>query len=50
MFDPWSGKILQAPEQLGPCAATTKPVLWRPQLLKSLSSRARAPQQEKPLQ
>ena len=49
-FDPWSGKILQASEQLGPCATTTKPVLWRLQLLKSLSSGARAPQQEKPLQ
>ena len=34
-FDPWSGKILQASEQLGPCATTTKPVLWRLQLLKS---------------
>ena len=44
VFDSWSGKIPQASEQLGPCATITKPVLWRLQLLKSLSSRARAPQ------
>ena len=28
MFDPWSGKILHAAEQLSPCAATIEPVLW----------------------
>ena len=26
-FDPWSGKIPQATEQLSPCATTTEPVL-----------------------
>ena len=26
-FDLWSGKILQAMEQLSPCATTTEPVL-----------------------
>ena len=26
-FDPWSGKILHAAEQLGPCATTAEPVL-----------------------
>ena len=25
-FDPWSGKILHAVEQLSPCATTTEPV------------------------
>ena len=27
MFEPWSGKIPHAAEQLSPCAATTEPVL-----------------------
>ena len=27
-FDPWSGMIPQAVEQLSPCATTTEPVLW----------------------
>ena len=26
-FDPWSGKIPHAMEQLSPCATTTEPVL-----------------------
>ena len=26
-FDPWSGKIPHAAEQLSPCATTTEPVL-----------------------
>ena len=26
-FEPWSGKILHAMEQLSPCATTTEPVL-----------------------
>ena len=57
-FDPWSGKIPHAAEQLSPCATTTEPVCSRPHMLKLLSPRAattkarapraRAPQQEKP--
>ena len=27
-FDPWSGKIPHAAEQLSLCATTTEPVLW----------------------
>ena len=38
-FNPWSRKILCALEQLNPCATSAEPC-----------SRARAPQQEKPLQ
>ena len=30
-FEPWSGKIPHATEQLSPCATTTEPVLWSPQ-------------------
>ena len=26
-FEPWSGKILRAAEQLSPCATTTEPAL-----------------------
>ena len=29
-FEPWSGKIPHAAEQLGPCATTTEPVLYSP--------------------
>ena len=29
-FDPWSGKIPWATEQLGPCATTIEPALWSP--------------------
>ena len=29
-FNPWSGKIPHAVEQLGPCATATDPVLWSP--------------------
>ena len=46
-FEPWSGKIPHATEQLSLCATTTEPVLWspwatttearEPQLLKSMS-------------
>ena len=39
-FDPWSGKIPRAAEQLSPCATTTE----------ARVPRARAPQQEKPPQ
>ena len=39
-------------EQLSPCATTTEPVLWSPQATTTEAHvpRARAPQQEKPLQ
>ena len=39
-FEPWSGKIPHAAEQLGPVTTTTEAGM----------PRARAPQQEKPLQ
>ena len=39
-FEPWSGKIPHAAEQLSPCATTTE----------ARTPRARAPQQEKPPQ
>ena len=29
-FEPWSGKIPHAMEQLGSCATTAEPVLWSP--------------------
>ena len=29
-FEPWSGKIPHAVEQLSPCATTTEPALWSP--------------------
>ena len=32
-FDPWSRRIPHAAEQLGPCATTTEPVLWRGEAL-----------------
>ena len=58
MFEPWSGKIPHAAEQLSPCATTTKPALLarEPQLVSLCTTttearvpRAHAPQQEKPL-
>ena len=54
-FDPWSGKIPHASEQLSPCATTTepgKPHYWAQvlQLLNPEHPRARAPQREKPRQ
>ena len=27
-FNPWSGKIPHAEEQLSPCATSTEPVIW----------------------
>ena len=58
-FNPWSGKIAHAAEQLSPCTTTTEPVS-RAQELQLLSPRAAtaethepsacAQQQEKPLQ
>ena len=33
-FNPWSGKILYATEQLTPCTATTKPCMLQPVLHK----------------
>ena len=29
-FEPWSGRIPHAAEQLGPCATTTEPALYSP--------------------
>ena len=56
-FDPWSGKIPHATEQLSLCTTTTKPALraYEPQLVspRATTTEARAPrahalQQEKP--
>ena len=51
-FDPWSGKIPHAVEQLSPCTTTTEPVLYNPRATttEARAPRAHAPQQEKPLQ
>ena len=58
-FEPWSGKIPHAAEQLSLCATTTEPVLYSPQATttepratttEAHVPRARAPQQEKPPQ
>ena len=57
-FEPWSGKIPHATEQLSLCTTTTEPALYSPKtttthmllLLEAHASRACAPQQEKPLQ
>ena len=51
-FNPWSGKIPHATEQLSPCATTTEPALWSScaTTTEARAPRARAPQQEKPLQ
>ena len=51
-FEPWSGKIPHAAEQLSPCATTTEPVLYslRATTTEARAPRAPAPQQEKPLQ
>ena len=53
-FDPRSGKIPHAMEQLSPWATTTEPVLWslgtEPQLPEPTSPRALAQQQEPPPQ
>ena len=46
-FEPWSGKIPHATEQLSPCAATTEP---RATTTEARTPRACVPQQEKPLQ
>ena len=50
-FDPWSGKIPRAMEQLSPRTATADPVLWslRAEATEACVCRACAPQQEKPL-
>ena len=57
-FDPWSGRIPQATEQLSSCPTTAEPVLLEPrnhnypvhvpQLLKATCPRSCALQQEKP--
>ena len=50
-FDPWSGKIPQAVDQLSLCATTVEPVLYSPGTTTTEAPRtgARAPR-EKPLQ
>ena len=50
-FDPWSGKIPQAVDQLSLCATTVEPVLYSPgtTTTETLRTGARAPR-EKPLQ
>ena len=50
--EPWSGKIPHAAERLSPWATTTEPALYNPRATttEALAPRARAPQQEKPLQ
>ena len=49
-FEPWSGKIPHAAEQLSPCATTTEPALQSPRATttEARTPRAPAPQQEKP--
>ena len=49
-FDPWSGEIPRAMEQLSFCATMTGPVLGARELplLKAKCPRARAPRQERP--
>ena len=51
-FNPWSGKIPRAGEQLSPSTTTTEPVLraWGRKLLTPSCPTASALQQEKPLQ
>ena len=52
VIDPWTGKIPHATEQLSPCTATAEPVLWSlgATAAEALEPKARAAQQEKPLQ
>ena len=45
-FEPWSGKIPHAVEQLSPCAATTEPMLWSP---RTTTTEAHVPQLLQPL-
>ena len=49
MFNPWSGKISHAVEQLSPLTATTEPEELRAAAAEARAPRARA-LQEKPLQ
>ena len=51
-FDPWSRRIPRVVGQLSPCAPAVKPVCPEPVRPSSEARvpRARAPQQEKPLQ
>ena len=44
-FEPWSGKIPHAMEQLNPYATTTEPALWS---LRDTTTEARVPQLLKP--
>ena len=49
-FEPWSGKIPHAAEQLSPCATTTEPALQSPRATttEAHAPTAHAPQQENP--
>ena len=51
-FEPWSGKIPHAAEQLSPCDTTTEPALWsqRATTTEARAPRAHALQKEKPPQ
>ena len=51
-FEPWSGKIPHAVEELSPCTKTTEPALYSPcaTTIEACMPTAHAPQQEKPLQ
>ena len=48
-FNPWSGKMPHAVEQLSLWATTAEPELWRPRLQILSPLHCPAPQQEKPL-
>jgi len=52
LFNPWSGKIPPALEQLSPCTTTTEPALQGPGAAATAAHRpgACAPPQEKPAQ
>ena len=50
MFDPWSGKIPHATEQLSPCTVTAEPHALRASTTEARVTRACAPKQEEPQQ
>ena len=49
-FEPWSGRIPHAAEQLGLCTTAAEPVLWSPRATaaEARAPGAHAPQQERP--
>ena len=47
-FDPWSGKIPHAAEQLSPCATTTEPAATEPTYLQLVLRNKRSHHNEKP--